>query len=264
MQALCLMVAMLAAPPAPAEDAMTADRLERLVRIDRRLVGETFRRHQGQVLPFVDGYLEGGLKIVEEGGDAEAVRASYRLGLEFASIASDTFGDEIYVRYAASFASWSPIEQQRFRAGQAAYRRGRGLEKDGDLDGALAAFTEGRDLAAPLGDAWGEAMCVAGIARVEVARDQGITARAAASRAVELYTRLRLHGSEIEARLVLAQIVESVSPGRGVNVLRGAWALASQAGVPEERRERVRAAYVASLRAADRDADADALERSTP
>src|SRR5687767_1634436 len=88
------LVPLFAAAPAADDDVMDKTRLQTmLVDGDTGMVAATFRRRPGHTLPFIDGYLEGGLKMIEKGGDSakgEAL-ASYRTGIKFAKVADEAF-----------------------------------------------------------------------------------------------------------------------------------------------------------------------------
>jgi tetratricopeptide (TPR) repeat protein len=112
------------------------------------------------VLPVIDADLEGSLKLREssETPDEQAIAALQARALFGARAAEQASGHPILVDYAASFVGWDAEQQRRFRAGQAAFGRARQAARAADHAAALAAATECRELAEPLGDWWGTAM----------------------------------------------------------------------------------------------------------
>lgn len=240
-----LALALLVSPPV--DDAVTTERLEpMLARGDGLLVIETFRRHPADVLPFFDGYLEGGLRAIEESGDENAGLDQFRTGLDFAKLASEAFGDDIFVRYAAGFASWSPAERRLFREGQAHYRAARKAEAD-DPTAALEGYLDSHRCATPLGDAWGRAMSAAGAARVEARLERRDAARRHAREAADLYERLRMQPSEIAPRRMLARVEDDVD--LALVAARRAWHLVREAApdVTEEARRETLDVYLECL-----------------
>jgi tetratricopeptide (TPR) repeat protein len=206
-----------------ADDAMSPPRLEKMLTDgDTQWVVQTFRRHPDDVLAFFDRYLEGGLKIIEEGGSEDDGLASFRKGLEFAKLANEAFGEVIFANYAANFGSWSPQERTRFREGQKAVSAAR-KAKD-DPTAALAHYRRALKLAAPLGDSWGEAMAHMGIAKTQLALGNYEECKAASLKAAELNGRLRLRVTHVRARQLCARAHARLgSPAAGRGHLRIAW-----------------------------------------
>lgn len=210
----------------PADDAMTSERLEAmLTNGDHAWIVATFWRYPDQVLPFADGYLEGGLKIIEEGGDVDEATESMRRGLQFAQLASDAFEDTIFEDYAASFGSWSPKEQAIFRRGQRLYREGRTLERDDAASAeAIELFRESHGLAESLGDWWGMAMARGGMTRVFAASGEHQKAVHHGRAAANIYRRLRLESSEVQVLLTTAKSLDALGETRGaIRDVNRAW-----------------------------------------
>jgi tetratricopeptide (TPR) repeat protein len=209
---------------------------------------ETFRRHADNVLPFIDSYLEGGLKVIEDGLDESIAWASYRKGVEFAKIADRTFSEVVFSQYAASFASWSPEERKRFRMGQAEFRAGR--EKKDDPAEAIKHYRKSLSFAEPLNDAWGTAMAHFGIAQAELALGNQDKAREAAMKASEWNGRMRLRVAHIRSRLMCGQVYAATgAPASGRGHLRIAFEQLKPDDDPKLRSE-VLDAYCVSLEAA--------------
>ncbi|MDZ4754275.1 MAG: hypothetical protein SGJ11_07235 [Phycisphaerae bacterium] len=222
-------VPLFAAAPA-ADGVMDKTRLQTmLVDGDTSMVAATFRRRPGQTLPFIDGYLEGGLKMIEKGGDGAKPEAlnSYRTAIKFAKVADEAFSTTVFSRYATAFASWSPSEQKSFREGQRLFRAGMKAAKD-DPKAGLAMLRESLALAAPLGDLWGEAMAHQGIAEVSLKVDDAEhkeDAMASSSRAVKLYSQLFMvddWAQALQLRVAALRAMGADSSGV-VNLLQDAW-----------------------------------------
>ncbi len=232
-----------------ADPAMAHQRLEKMLADgDTAWIAQVFRRYPDGVLGFVDHYLEGGLKMIEEGGPSEAATQSFRTGLEFAKLANEAFNEVIFVDYAAGFGSWSPDEQKRFRQGQAAFGDGRKV-KNNPAE-ALAHYEKSLSFAEPLGDHWGMAMAYAQIAECHMQTGDFAAAKAAGMKAAELNGRLRLRMSHIKARLICGKAHEKLGkPSAGRGHLRTAWeSLRDSDG--DALREEVREAYCVAMEAA--------------
>lgn len=185
---------------APVNDALDKPRLETwLAAGDHSLIVQVFRRHSDGVLPFIDDYLEGGLKMIEEGKPEHEALSSFRTGVRFARLADEALGGTAFADYASSFASWSPTERKRFREGQAEFRTGRA--ENSDAEKALAHYTKSLKLAEPLGDAWGTAMALGGIAESLVKLGRRAEALEYAWRAASLNEWLHLRKAQIAATL---------------------------------------------------------------
>lgn len=239
---LVLHAAAVAAPP------LDPDGLRQILEArDQLIVEQIFRRRAGEVLPFIDGFLERGLRMIEEGRPEADGIAEMDLGLRFARIASRAFGDDLLERYAASFAGWSPAERTQFRAGQAAYRTGRNAERAGEQDQAWLSHRESLRIAESLEDAWGTAMSLGGLARTELALGKLEDAVRSARRAADLNRRLRLVDPEVDALLVAGQALDRASQDRAAltNYAR-AWAIMVDRPVSELRRK-ARDMYIACL-----------------
>jgi tetratricopeptide (TPR) repeat protein len=233
-----------------ANDAMSPERLEKMLSDgDTAWVIQTFRRHPEGVLAFVDQYLEGGLKIIEKGGDAAKATASFRRGLSFAEAADDAFKEVLFTEYAANFGSWSREEQKRFRQGQAEYGKGRKAKED-DPATALAHFKSSLSLAKPLGDKWGMAVAYMQIAETQSTLGEYEAAKSAAIKAAELSSRLRWRIPHVRARLICGQSHSHLgAPAAGRGHLRIAWETLNESD-KKELRAQVLDAYCKSLEAA--------------
>jgi tetratricopeptide (TPR) repeat protein len=245
---------------AKSHDALTRPRMEKmLIEEDHAWIIQTFRRYPSRVLPFIDSYLEGGLKIIEDKGDEETALNMFRMALTFAEIADDAISEKtdalVFSSYAAAFGSWSPAERKRFRDGQAEVGAGR-KALEAEPAKALEHFEKALQLAQPLGDTWGMAMAHAGIADAKQAMDKSLDAALNARAAAELYSRLHLKSSEAKVQLALSRIYQSPSMAPetprvqhlAISALARAWFLVRDTPDAADRAE-IRAAYIATLRA---------------
>lgn len=245
------------------DDAISRERIERMLADgDTDWIVQVFRRHADTVLPFVDHYLEGGLKMIEEGGDPANTADSFRRGLELAKLADKAFQEVIFTEYAASFGSWNAAEQKRFRQGQAEFRRGRKATDDPNV--ALAHFEKSLSLAEPLGDHWGSAMAYMGIAQTKMSMGAHEDAKKAGMKAAELNGRLRLRNQHIRARLLCGLVnAELGKPASGRGHLRIAWEQLRDSDDPKLRMK-VLDAYCVALIAAGNTKLANQLREQYP
>jgi len=229
-------------------DVLTRERLEPMLAEESpRLIEATFARHPDAVLPFIDSYFEGGLAMIEEGKPEEDARASFRRGLAFAEIAAKAFDDDSIAQYAANFASWSPQEQKIFREGQKQFGAGRSALKDEKLDDARVCFTASRRAASRLGDLWGEAMALEGLASTELKAGRPMDANAAGRRSADLYQRLRMYTTEARVHLLCAEATMSGPSKRAaLSSLGRAWGIVGPQP-PSEFRTKVRDIYLAAM-----------------
>jgi len=248
-----LHVSVAGSPGPPADDAVTRDRMEAMLEAgEEPMIIATFRRHPAKVLVFLDGYLEGGLNMIEQDERAPEARQSLRRGVAFAKLAQQAFNDDIFLRYAAAFASWSPTEQKRFREGQRLYREAREYENNGQYAQAMEAYRTSQHLAESLNDYWGMAMTLAGRTRAAKAIDQNDRAIEFGREALTLYRRLRLESSEIELLLLVGQLEVARNPrGSGLGNLRRAWDLVKARPVDDQTRIKVLDAYRSAVQQAD-------------
>jgi hypothetical protein len=212
-----------------AAEAMAADRLEQLLMHgDEAMVVQTFRRHPSSVLPFIDEFLEGGLAIIEQGRknpvpnqDPQRVAmANYKRAMQYAKLANDAFGEVIFTEYAGAFGGWSPMEQQRFREGQAQYRQGRELAKSSPEE-AIPILRRSLSLADSLGDYWGMAMAQLAIADACATLSRAQEGHDAAIKAIELFGRLHLKPSHVKALTTCATLRQQMQvPDMGTGQLR--------------------------------------------
>lgn len=222
-----------ATPPATAPavqaatDAVEKTRLEKmLAEGDDGMIIQIFRRHPSKVLPFIDSYLEGGLAMIEKSGDAAGALASYRTGMKFAKLADEALRVQALSEYANAFAGWSPTEQKTFREGQKAFREGMKAMKAAtpDYSAAISHFERSRDLASSLGDTWGRAMALGGIAEAGLKAGRLEEAHDAAIEGIELNYQVRLMDDLVQLLMTCARIRHELQlPDAGVGHLRQAW-----------------------------------------
>lgn len=244
------------------EDSLPRARLEALLHDrDPLLVEQTFRRHAGDVLPFIDGYLEEALGRIEKGEPEAALVPMFDTAVAFAKLASSAFSDDTIARYAASYASWTDAERIAFREGQKAFREGRALEKKEDHEGALERHRASLRHAEALEDTWGEVMALGGIARCERTLGRTVEAVRQARRGAEFARRLRLERTEAELLLLCGEVLSGNDDMRGAlpNLFR-AWSIVEPMG-DDALRARIRDLYIACLEKVGQTRDADEVRR---
>jgi hypothetical protein len=255
-----------AAVPPPASDAVDKARLEKMLADgDDGMIVQVFKRHQAKTLPFIDRYLEGGLAMIEKGGDAAAAQASFRTGIKFAKLADEAFRDNVLTEYANAFASWSPMEQKAFREGQKEFKLG--MDAAGaqtpDLIKALEHFKRSLALADSLGDTWGEAMAHSAIAETDLKLGRHEEGRVAAVAAIETNYKLRLQEDLIQSLLTCSAIHRAMGlPDGGVGHVRQAWMYAEkEPSIDAAMRERVFKELTAALERTGKKDEADQLRK---
>jgi len=257
--ALLVVSAGLAAPASPpdADDAMTSERLEQMLdREQDAFVVATFRRYPDELLPFIDAYLEGGLRMIEEGKGGPEPAKSFQLGMKFAELADQARPGSGFSAYAASFASWSPKEQKLFREGQAEHRAG--SKATGEPARAAAHFEKSAEIAQSLNDDWGVAMALAGLAGARLAMGDFTGCEEAAARAVAASDRLGLRLDQVRTCIVWGDAqFQSEGRGWGIASYNRAWSLLNKAD-DIELRKAVLERYVDAL---ERSSQMDAAER---
>jgi len=256
---------------APVTDAITRERLESMLALgDEAMVVQSFRRHPGRVLSFIDGYLEEGLAMLEKSEQAADVPTDgalptpvlelYRLALRFAALADRAFGETIFVEYAATFASWSPAERKRFREGQQLYGAGRKIVAE-DAAAALDSYRRSMMLAESVGDHWGMAMAQDGIADAAARSGRMDEAHEAAIKAVSLNGRLQRREPHIRSMLTAGRLQSRMQlPGGGVQYLLLARQLLPVEADPALRNEVVET-LIPALEAAGRTADVERIQK---
>ncbi|HMN97177.1 MAG TPA: hypothetical protein PKC43_11870 [Phycisphaerales bacterium] len=246
----------------PADDTLSRARLERMLADgDTLWIVQVFRRRPGDVLPFVDHYLESGLESIEKGGDVDAAREGYRTAVRFAELANQAFGEVIFTEYAASFASWGELEQQRFREGQRLYREARSKAKSSPEE-AVALHRRSLALAEPLGDAWGVAMNQLAIADLCLGLERFQEGHDAALKAMEVFGRIQLRPSYVRALTTCAKLRQALGfPDQGTGQLRMALTALPAGAAPETRQEIVDA-LLAALERVGRKDEADRIRES--
>lgn len=166
-----------------------------------------FREHPGDVLGTIDADLEGSLAIWEknpDAPDAKAIAEAQVRALWGAKLASKTSGDPIFTDYTSAFIGWTPEHKRQFRAGQAAFGRARKALKANEHEAAAQAARECVELAAPLGDWWGQAMGLSALGQVLATQGKHAEAITPLSQAVLVYRQLQLVGDEYNAIRTLA------------------------------------------------------------
>lgn len=152
---------------------------------DAKAIVQAFKDNEEEVLPFFDEYLEGGLAAIEKNEPASAAKESYARGAAFAKLADEAFGGSVFSNYANAYVAWKPEQQKQFREGQTEYRKGRELLAK-QPEQALVHLKKSLVLCEPLGDAWGQAMCLSKIAAAHAALGNDPAAIEAANAAMEL------------------------------------------------------------------------------
>lgn len=253
----------LAASAAP-EQSLSIGRLERwLDDGDKDLVTQAFRRHPEEVLPFIDRYLETGLKIIEENGTYEDSMKLFRRAIKFSQAATDTWRDPIFIEYAGNFASWNETERRNFRAGQAAYKAGARAMKEKKTDEAAAHFRRALDLSEPLGDSWGMQMAYGGLAEAAMAASEWQAANDWATKAMDMAGRLQLRGDEIDQILICVEARSQMkTPDSGVGHARLAWSKVRRTD-PQDLRQRVGEIFALALERTGRAEEAATIRKES-
>jgi hypothetical protein len=221
-----------AATPTAAPHAMDKQRLlSMLLSGDDGMIVATFRRYPGRTLPFVDGFLEGGLAMIEKKGDAGELDAqqSYRTGIKFAKLADQAFGGTDFSDYANAFASWSREEQRDFREGQKLFREGMKLAKE-DRAKAIATLERSLRITERLDDTWGQVMAQGGLARLHIegeSDEAAVRAESSARAAANLARKVRLDEDRIVALRHLARAIKRLGQKAEAQAtpLQEAWTL---------------------------------------
>jgi hypothetical protein len=256
-------------------DAVEKNRLEKMLADgDTGMIIAVFKRHPGRTLPFIDGYLEGGLAMIEKAdpaaNDAAAAQAaaSFRTGIQFAKLADEAFQDTSFSDYANAFASWSPSEQKVFRQGQRLFREGMKAAKDDPAapQKALTLFRESLKLADSLGDTWGRAMAQAAIAEHALkvgSEEENRNAHVAAFWAIDLYGKLKLQDDYVQALRMGAVTREALGDkAAGLQFLSQAWnVVKDDPSIDAATRQAVLDDYLAALERNGQKADADRLRK---
>lgn len=171
-----------------------------------------FREHPGDVLETIDADLEGSLAVWEknpEAPDQQAIAEQQVRALWGAKLATKVSGDPIFTDYTSAFIGWTPEQRRQFRGGQAAFGRSRKALKAGEHDNAAAAARECVELAAPLGDWWGQAMGLSALGQVLAAQQKHAEAVTPLSQAALIYRQLQRVGDEYNAIRTLAGALRS-------------------------------------------------------
>ncbi len=236
-----------------ARDAMDRARLEKMLADgDTGMVRMTFSRYPSRTLPFIDRYLEGGLAMIEKGEPAEQALASFRTGIKFAAIADEAFHETVFTDYANAFASWSPSEQKKFREGQRLFKEAMGVKDDPAK--AITMLRQSLNLAASLGDAWGQAMAYSALGSMMSQASMGDDAQLALVKSVELNSRLKLQDDFVDSLMALGRLRQTMAmPDKGVGYFRQAYATVSaDLSFDLKKVDEVCDAYIASLEDAGR------------
>lgn len=225
----------------PADDPLDQQRMQAFLSAgDTEVVAAIFRRHPSRTLPFIDGYLEGGMKLLETQGSSATsdVLQSYRMGLSFAKIAAQVFGTTAFTEYAGAFSSWSASERASFREGQRLFREARKTAAT-DRAAALGMLRDSLRRTTTLGDTWGQAMALQGLgdllARGGTVEDR-LEADALVSRAAALYETLAMRNDQIECIRLRA----SMRTGDGAAAFSSGASTSKNASGPDPDSERIR------------------------
>lgn len=171
--------------------ALAADDLDRskleksLADKDNKSIVQAIKDNEEAVLPFFDEYLEGGLAALEKGEPRAAAEESFAKGVAFAKLADEALGGSVFSNYANAFAAWKPEQQKQFREGQTEFRKGVKVLAE-QPEQAVVHFKKSLVLCEPLGDAWGQAMCLSKIAAAHAALGNHAPAIEAATAAFEV------------------------------------------------------------------------------
>jgi tetratricopeptide (TPR) repeat protein len=223
-----------------------------------------FRENADGALAFIDYYFEGGLAIIEAGGEADRPRALFDTGRKFAALADLAFEETIFSKYGEAFTGWDREQQKRFRKGQQKFGESRKALRENDVEAAIYAARESVELARPLGDAWGVAMASLSLGTALEKAGRHDDARKALRDAAELNSRLRLRTAEISARLALAEAeAGGGDKSAAVATLRAAYGKLTKSD-PESMVAKVRDALAGALEAAGEKEEAAKLRGDKP
>jgi len=227
----------------PREPASGTDLITELLEVgDHGGIREAMRADPWNLLPYLDGYREEWLGMVESGQAAtEAGRArlqeSEATGRLLARLADEALDDTRFTAYVERAYAWTEDERAAFRRAQADYESGVALIDEAlSLDEALRAlgpFERSLATARELGDTWGRTMALAALARLQAVAGYTGEARAALEEALEFGYRIRDLDSvwdALETRLQLA--VEEGDRTVAESALADQYLLAREVGDP--------------------------------
>ncbi|RKY20646.1 MAG: hypothetical protein DRQ55_07015 [Planctomycetota bacterium] len=180
---------------------------------DEAGMAQLWLANPGAILVTIDADLEAGLATWEQSPanpDAEAVAALHDRALWAAEVASRATGHPIFADYASAFVGFTTDQKRDFRAGQQAFGKARAAAGARDLEAALAAARECRDLALPLGDWWGGAMGLAMEGQMLLQLDRAAEAITPLEQARLIYADLGLSGSEYGVLVALADALATL------------------------------------------------------
>lgn len=190
---------------AMAANGLDRTRLEKsLADRDNTVIVQAFKSNEEDVLGFIDEYFEGGLAAAEAGKPKSEMQAQYDKGVAFAKLADEALGGDTFSKYANAFTHWTPPQQKDFRQGQAEYRKASKVLTT-DPATALAHLEKSLKLCTPLGDTWGQAMCMSKVAVARHALKKYAEAIEAATRAAALNESIHFLGSQAGDLLIRAQ-----------------------------------------------------------
>jgi len=201
-----------------------SDRNDERLRLERLLADgkesalvDWFRQNADQTLPFIDSYLEGGLKDIERGGDSASAQASFDRAVKFAAAADRAFDETIFSEYAKSFSGWDAEQRKRFRHGQRKFREARTVNDPKTIE---KLQRESLEFARPLGDWWGTAMALGGLGEAQLVTKQYAAARDSLTEAARINGRLRLRQDQLIALLgAAAAELELSNPDAALELL---------------------------------------------
>ncbi len=139
-------------------------------------LGELFRQNAWDLLGYIDGYCEAWLAMVERGDHrTEAGRARIAevqaKGRRLAEVADTVLGTSRFALYVETFYGWNEDQQRQLREGQALYRQAietiRAAPTADVAQSALTPLNQSLSRARQLGDAWGQAMVLTAIGKLQ-------------------------------------------------------------------------------------------------
>jgi hypothetical protein len=204
-------VASATSPAAPLAQAERVDVRAKFVELhaknDAAGCEKLWKEHPGDVLGAIDADLEGSLATWELSPgqpDVQRMLEQQKRALWGAKLASQASGNPLFLDYASAFVGWNDGQKKQFRAGQAAYGRARSALKAKDFAAAAAAARECAELAAPLGDWWGQAMGLSALGQTFASEGKHAEAIGPLAQAALVYRDLQLVGDEYNATRTLA------------------------------------------------------------
>lgn len=248
---LSLVLAGLTVPPVQETDPFVLAYREACAAEDRDALAALWDEAPGRILVTFDADLEAGLATWEQSPDEPnegAIAELHDRALWAAEVASDVTGHPIFADYASAFVGWTPDQKRSFRRGQQAHGRAMSALQGGQLEDAVAAGRECRELALPLGDWWGTAMGYTAEALALARLERWDEALVAAGHARNLYRDLGLLRSEYQSARILADASYALGRRSRARVaLKAAIEIAAKVG--DEQGQRAMKERLSQLRA---------------